>query len=76
MEEKVNQTCTLISAKQLARMLSLSPRTVWRLRSSQSLPKPVSVGSSIRWKISDIKLFLECDCDIHKFEVMKGGSDA
>ncbi|MCH7559295.1 MAG: helix-turn-helix domain-containing protein [Planctomycetes bacterium] len=65
------QNCVLISCKTLAKMLSLSPRTIWRLRSSGALPKTVSCGSSIRWKMSDVILFLESDCNMAKFQARK-----
>ena len=71
MDENKNQTCQLLSAKALAKMLSTSVRSVWRYRSSQALPKPVSVGGSIRWKLSDIILFLDCNCDMQEFEARK-----
>jgi predicted DNA-binding transcriptional regulator AlpA len=66
--EQSDQNCKLLSAKTLAKLLSLSPRTVWRLRSAGKLPKPVCVGASIRWKLSDITFFLECDCDITEYQ--------
>ena len=66
-----NQTNQLLSAKAVAKMLSTSVRTVWRYRSSQVIPQPVKVGSSIRWKLSDIQLFLECDCDMEKFTALR-----
>jgi predicted DNA-binding transcriptional regulator AlpA len=76
MDENKNQNCRLISCRQLAKMLSLSPRTVWRLRSSQALPKPISVGSSKRWKLSDIKLYLECNCDMALYQARKESQNA
>jgi len=60
-----------ISAKELAGMLSLSPRTVWRLLSAGKLPKPVSIGGSKRFRMSDVNLFLECDCDISAYLARK-----
>lgn len=61
----------LATAKEVAGMLGISPRTVFRLRSSGRLPKPVSIGGSIRWKLSDIQLFIECDCDMSSFEARR-----
>ena len=71
MNTQITQSPQLLSAKELAKVMSLSPRTVFRLRSSRRLPFPVYVGSSLRWRLSDIKLFLECDCDMAKFKAMK-----
>lgn len=52
----------LISAKTLANTLSTSVRTVWRLRSSGRLPKPVKIAGSIRWRSSDIEQWIEWGC--------------
>lgn len=60
-----------ISAKELAKVLSLSSRTVWRLLSASKLPKPVSIGGSKRFLISDVNLFLECNCDMVAFKARK-----
>ena len=74
---QTNQTCQLLSAKELAKMLSTSVRSTWRYRASGHLPKPVKISGAIRWKLSDINLFLECDCDMDKFKALKqqGGND-
>lgn len=60
-----------ISAKELAERLSLSTRTVWRLLSAGKLPKPVSIGGSKRFRMSDVNMFLECDCDISVYLARK-----
>lgn len=66
----------LLSAKSLAKKLSLSARTVWRLRSAGKLPKTVSVGSSIRWPVSDIQEWLRLKCpDMKTFEILRGGGN-
>ncbi len=69
--EKTNQNCKLISAKELSKLLSTSVRSIWRYRSSCCLPKPVKISGAIRWKIIDIELFLECNCDMAKFQARK-----
>lgn len=60
-----------ISARELAEKLSLSPRTVWRLLSANKLPKPVSIGGSKRFLMSDVNLFMACDCDIAEYHARK-----
>ena len=65
----------LVCAKELAKTLSVSVRTIWRLKSAGRLPSPVLVGSSVRWRLSDIALYVQSDCDIKKFNVMKGGEN-
>ena len=71
--EKTNQTCKLISAKELSKVLSTSVRTIWRWRSAQRLPEPVAISKgTIRWKLSEIHLFIEeCDCCIDRFNARK-----
>ena len=65
------QNSVLVSCKTLAKMLSISTRTAWRLLSAGKLPKPISLGGSKRFLMSDIELFLECDCNMQRFEAMK-----
>ena len=66
-----NKACQLINAKELAKLLSTSVRTIWRYRASGVIPEPVTIGSSVRWKLSDIQLFLECNCDMVRFRSRK-----
>ena len=72
MDENTKQNCQLLSAKTLAKMLSLSARTVWRLRSSGKLPEPVKVGGAIRWRQQDIERWTAMGCPNRKeFEAFK-----
>ena len=50
----------LLDAKELARRMSISVRTVWRLSGEGRLPRPVRLGDRIvRWRVSDVEAFLE-----------------
>ena len=71
--ELPKQNDALVNCRTLAKMLSTSTRSVWRYRSSGHLPKPVQISGAIRWKLSDIALFLDCNCDMRRFEARKGG---
>jgi len=63
----------LITAESLARLLSLSTRTVWRLRSAGKLPRPVQIGGAVRWRDSDIAEWIRLGCpSLHEFEVRAG----
>ncbi|MHC4354781.1 MAG: helix-turn-helix transcriptional regulator [Planctomycetota bacterium] len=67
-----NQTPQLLSAKALAKMLSLSVRSVWRLRAGQKLPEPVKVGGAIRWRQADIERWAAMGCpDTKEFEMFR-----
>ena len=52
----------LIPAGSLAKMLQVSTRTVWRLLSAGQLPEPVRIGGSVRWKLNEIKLWIDGGC--------------
>jgi len=61
----------LLTAKELADILSTSVRSVWRYRASGKLPQPMMVGSSCRWRQSDIHQWLNLDCpDMKTFKAI------
>lgn len=49
----------LVTAQELARMLRVSVRKVWRMRSAGQLPPPVRLGGSVRWDPVDIDSWLK-----------------
>jgi len=62
----------LISAREVSKILSIAIRTVWRLRSSGKLPKPIKIGGALRWRLSDINLWIELECpSMKQFEYRK-----
>lgn len=54
----------LIGADSLARRLDISVRTLWRLRSSGRLPRPVKLGGSIRWRAAEISAWVAAGCPL------------
>ena len=52
----------LLNVKDLARLLRMSVRTVWRLRSAGRLPKPVRIGKSVRWSPETIEAWIDLGC--------------
>jgi len=69
----VDNGVRLIDAKTLAEILSVSPRTVWRLRAAGKLPQAVTFGGSVRWRLSDIALWQELRCpSTREFNSRKG----
>ena len=55
----------LLDVKDVARLLKLSRRQVWRLRSAGEIPQPIKIGNSVRWNRTDIERWLDS---------LKGGS--
>lgn len=51
-----------ISAGELAEMLGVSLRQVWRLNAAGKLPKPIRLGGSVRWNRDEILKWFEAGC--------------
>ena len=53
----------LIDAAELARLLSVSKPTIWRLRENNKLPPSIALTSQcIRWRRSDVDAWLAAGC--------------
>ncbi len=67
----------LLTAKDVAARLKISPRQVWKLASAGRLPAPVRVGGSrsVRWRAADVAFFIEHGCDMKKCEAARAGED-
>lgn len=48
----------LLTAKELASVLDVSLRTIWRRRKDGSMPQPVRVGRSIRWRLLEVRQWI------------------
>ena len=66
----------LINAGQLALIGGFSKRQVFRLNSAGKIPSPVRIGGSLRWRLSDIELWMDCECDMVAFRARTGESNA
>ena len=49
----------MLSALEVAALLSVSQRHVWRLRSAGKLPQPIKIGRAVRWTQNSIATFIE-----------------
>ncbi|SVE35306.1 uncharacterized protein METZ01_LOCUS488160 [marine metagenome] len=61
-QETTLQFPVLIPAKQIALILDVSLRTVWRLRAASKLPRSVEIGKSVRWKAEEIAEWIDAGC--------------
>jgi predicted DNA-binding transcriptional regulator AlpA len=52
----------LVTAKVVARLLNVSTRSLWRMKSAGNIPSPVRVGSAVRWRIDEIKAWIAAGC--------------
>jgi prophage regulatory protein len=54
--------CELINANQFAELLNISERTLYRLKSTDQLPEPIRLGGSVRWRLSEIRGWIDKGC--------------
>jgi len=52
----------LMTVEDVARLMTVSKRSVWRMRSSGAVPRPVKILGAVRWKGSDIRQWLDAGC--------------
>ena len=52
----------LIAADEVAGMLDISTRTLWRLVSAKKIVSPVKLGGSTRWRRADIEAWVASGC--------------
>jgi len=56
------QEALAISARELAQMLGVSLRQIWRLNASGKLPRPLRLGGSVRWDRDEILRWFKDGC--------------
>lgn len=52
----------LLSVDQVAEMIGISRRTVWRLVSGKEIPLPIKLRGNTRWRRKDIDEWVEAGC--------------
>ena len=52
----------LVSANDLAKLLRLSLRSIRGMDRAGKLPKPLRVGGSVRWKLAEIRSWIDSGC--------------
>jgi len=52
----------MISADDLAAILKISKRTLWRLLSSKGLPEPTRFGKCVRWRRGIMEQWIDKGC--------------
>lgn len=50
----------VVSVREVAELLGVNPRTVWRMAQSGEIPAPIRLGERIvRWRLSDLREHLD-----------------
>ena len=55
-------TTTLITAAELARLMHISQRTVWRLVSAGRIIPPIRIGGNTRWRLDEVERWIADGC--------------
>lgn len=63
----------LLTVKDVAAVLSVSQRQIWKLHSSGRLPASVRLARSVRWRRNELERWLSAGCPARdKWETMRG----
>ena len=60
------ESSALLDVEQVARLLGCSPRHVYRLSDSGKMPRPVRLGSLVRWSQEAIQHWIAEGCPIRR----------
>jgi len=55
-------TPVLLTVKEVAEMLGLSERTIYRLSDAGNMPSPVKLGAAVRWRTKELETWIEEGC--------------
>ncbi len=61
----------LLTVKEVAEMLGLSERTVYRLADVGNMPRPVKIGAAVRWRRNELDQWIEEGCPARQREAKK-----
>jgi excisionase family DNA binding protein len=67
-----DEESALITPRELAHLLSVSVRTLWRLRSAGRLPTEIRLGGSVRWRRADACAWIAAGCPDRQAWVKRG----
>lgn len=54
----------LIRADEVARLMGVSERTLWRLLSAGKVPKPLRIGRNTRWRLAEVRDWIAGGCPV------------
>jgi len=52
----------LIGADDVARIMGVSVRTLWRMLSAGKVPSPLRIGRNTRWRASELTAWIDRGC--------------
>jgi excisionase family DNA binding protein len=64
-EERSPPAPLFVTATELAQLLRISTRTLWRLLSAHKIPEPIRFGGAVRWRVDLIQDWIDRGCPAH-----------
>lgn len=61
-EASVDRPQALLAVNQLAELLGCSPRHCYRMADAGKLPRPIKLGSLVRWRADEIDAWVKGGC--------------
>lgn len=58
----------LLSVREVARLLGVCGRQVFKLAAMGKIPAPLKLNRSTRWRASDIQRYIAVGCDMRQFD--------
>jgi excisionase family DNA binding protein len=55
-------TAELLDVRRTAQLLGCATRTVYRLSDSGKMPRPVRLGSLVRWRADELRRWIDAGC--------------
>ena len=72
MESSSGSEPLLVPAAEVARLLDVSTRTLWRQLSAGQIPKPVRFGGTVRWRIDELRKWIADGCPLPRVRENEG----
>jgi len=72
----MTRTQELLTAKDVAELLDIGRSTLYRLKSSGKVPRPVKIGGNVRWRRAEIEAWIADGCPpLSRWEWEGGGNE-
>ena len=52
----------LVGSKEVAKMLGVSERTLWKMHTTGEMPPPIRIGRAVRFSVDALKKWVEAGC--------------
>jgi excisionase family DNA binding protein len=65
-EEATAQKAALMTGGEVAELLRVSTRMIYRLKDSGRMPQPIKLGGSVRWRRAELVEWIEDGCPVKR----------